>query len=122
MKRFDAINAFEELLTLHNNTLIFKFYLHISEEEQKDRLNERMEDPTKHWKYNPDDFKEAALREKYIQMYEDVFEHCSAIPWTIVPVDQNWYKEYIIAKTVTETLRDLGMKYPRLNKEDSKLL
>jgi len=120
MKRFDAINAFEELLTLHNNTIIFKFYLHISPEEQQDRLNERMEDPTKHWKYNANDFKEAELRDKYMQMYEDVFEHCSAVPWTIVPVDQNWYKEYIIAKTVTETLRDLGMKYPGLNKEDSK--
>jgi polyphosphate kinase 2 (PPK2 family) len=51
-----------------------------------------------------------------MQMYEDVFENCSAVPWTIVPADQNWYKEYIIAKTLVDGLKDLNMKYPQLNK------
>ncbi len=114
-KRFDAINNFEKLLVLHNSTLIFKFYLHVSEEEQQERFKERMEDPSKFYKYNKNDFKEAALRNQYLQMYEDVFENCSIVPWTIVPADQNWYKEYIIAKALVEGLKGLGMKYPQLN-------
>jgi PPK2 family polyphosphate:nucleotide phosphotransferase len=115
-KRFDAINDFEELLVLHNSTSIFKFYLHISHEEQQERLKERMEDPTKYWKYNENDLTESKLWDKYMQMYEDVFENCNAVPWTIVPADQNWYKEYIIAKTIVTGLRELKMKYPQLNK------
>lgn len=117
-ERFEAINQFEELLLLHNNTQIFKFYLHISPEEQQDRFNERLKDPTKMWKYNAADFGEAKLWDKYMQMYEDVFEHCSAIPWTVVPSDQNWYKEHIIATTVTDALKALNMKYPAIKEED----
>lgn len=112
--RFEAINDFEKMLTLHNNTHILKFYLHVSREEQEERLKERIDDPKKNWKYNPNDEAEAALRDQYLQMYEDVFENCNAIPWTIVPADQNWYKEYIVAKKVLETLRGLNMKYPEL--------
>lgn len=115
-KRFDAINDFEELLTVHNSTQIFKFYLHISREEQQQRFKERMEDPSKNYKYNKEDFKEAEKWDEYMQMYEDVFENCNAVPWTIVPADQNWYKEYLIAKTLVRALRELNMKYPQLNK------
>ena len=116
-KRFDAINAFEEMLLLHNNTQILKFYLHVSAEEQQERLRERVEDPTKHWKYNVKDEQEAALRDKYLQMYEDVFENCNVLPWTIVPADQNWYKEYLVAKELVETLKSLNMKYPEVKAE-----
>jgi PPK2 family polyphosphate:nucleotide phosphotransferase len=116
-KRFDAINAFEELLTLHNNTVILKFYLHMSAEEQKERLRERIENPAKHWKHNAKDEQEAALRDKYLQMYEDVFEHCSAIPWTIVPADQNWYKEHLVARQLVDTLKGLNMKFPEVKIE-----
>lgn len=115
-KRFDAINDFEELLTVHNSTQIFKFYLHISKEEQQERFKERIEDPSKQYKYNENDFKEAELWDKYMHMYEDVFENCSVVPWTIVPADQNWYKEYIIVKTLVKGLKELNMKYPQLNK------
>lgn len=115
-KRFDAINDFEELLALNNSTLIFKFYLHISREEQQQRFKERLEDPSKHWKYNENDFKEAELWNQYMHMYDDVFENCSVVPWTVVPADQNWYKEYIIAKTMVSGLKELNMKYPQLNK------
>jgi PPK2 family polyphosphate:nucleotide phosphotransferase len=117
-KRFEAINDFEKLLVLHNNTLIFKFYLHISPEEQQERLKERMEDPAKQWKYNAKDFDEANLWDKYMKVYEDVLENCDAVPWTVVPADQNWYKEYLIAKTVTEALKALNMNYPQLKKEN----
>jgi PPK2 family polyphosphate:nucleotide phosphotransferase len=113
-QRFEAINEFEELLQLHNNTHIFKFYLHISPEEQHERFTERLENPAKRWKYNAKDVDEAKLWDSYRQVYEDVFEHCNVIPWTIVPSDQNWYKEYIIAKTITDTLRSLNMEYPEL--------
>ena len=112
--RFEAINQFEQLLALHNNTSIFKFYLHISPEEQKERLDERIHDETKQWKYNKKDHEEANHWEKYKQMYEDVFEHCSALPWTIIPADQNWYKEYLVARKLVEHLRELNMKYPTL--------
>lgn len=112
--RFEAINQFEQLLALHNNTSIFKFYLHISPEEQKERLDERIHDETKQWKYNKRDHEEANHWERYKQMYEDIFEHCSALPWTIIPADQNWYKEYLVARKVVEHLRELNMKYPTL--------
>jgi PPK2 family polyphosphate:nucleotide phosphotransferase len=115
-KRFDAINDFEELLAVHNSTQIFKFYLHISREEQQQRFKERMEDPSKYYKYSEADFKEAEKWDQYMQMYEDVFENCNAVPWTIVPSDQNWYKEYIIAKMLVNGLKELDMKYPQLNK------
>lgn len=115
-QRFAAINDFEELLALHNSTQILKFYLHISHEEQKARLQERLEDPTKLWKYNPDDEKEAKLWDQYMEMYEDVFVNCNTTPWVIVPADQNWYKEYLIAKTLIETLKELDMKYPDAKK------
>jgi len=115
-KRMKAINDFEHLLEVHNNTHILKFYLHISPEEQKERLMERMKDPGKMWKYNEKDFEEAKLWDSYMKMYEDCFEHCDKIPWTIVPADQNWYKEYVIASAVYSLLKDLDMKYPGLKK------
>jgi polyphosphate kinase 2 (PPK2 family) len=116
-KRFDAIHDFEELMTTHNSTLIFKFYLHISPEEQQERFKERLDDPAKQWKYNAKDQDEAKQWDKYMDVYEDVFENCNVIPWTIVPADQNWYKEYLITKTVVEGLRSLNMKYPQLEKQ-----
>ena len=115
-KRFKAINDFEKLLENHNSTSIYKFYLHISRDEQKERFKERIEDPTKTYKYNENDFKEAELWDDYRHMYEDVFENCSAVPWTIVPADQNWFKEHTIAKTIVNGLRKLDMKYPQLEK------
>lgn len=115
-KRMKAINHFEQLLTEHNNTHILKFYLHISPEEQHARLTERMSNPGKMWKYNEKDFEEAKLWDKYMKAYEDCFENCNHIPWTIVPADQNWYKEFIIASAVHELLKGLDMKYPGLKK------
>lgn len=115
-ERMRAINDFEELLTKHNNTAILKFYLHVSHEEQVERLKERIDDKTKQWKYNARDFDESALYDKYHQMYEDCFSHCDKVPWTIVPSDQNWYKEYLMTKTIVEALRALKMEYPGLKK------
>jgi PPK2 family polyphosphate:nucleotide phosphotransferase len=115
-KRMKAINDFETLLTRHNSTHILKFYLHISPEEQQQRLNERMSDPAKMWKYNEKDFEEAKRWDIYMKMYEDCFEHCNAIPWQIIPADQNWYKEHLIALALHSRLKSLNMQYPGLKK------
>ena len=115
-KRMKAINNFEKLLAEHNNTIVLKFYLHISPEEQQERLQERIKDPAKQWKYNENDFAEAKLWNEYMNAYEDCFENCSDIPWTIVPSDQNWYKEYVIAKQLRNALADLKMQFPGLKK------
>ena len=116
LKRMKAINDFESLLQEHNQTHILKFFLHISPEEQQERLNERVRNPAKMWKYNERDFDEAKLWEVYMNMYEACFENCNIIPWTIVPADQNWYKEYIIAKQLYDLLKSLSMQYPVLKK------
>jgi PPK2 family polyphosphate:nucleotide phosphotransferase len=121
-KRFDAINHFEQLLLLHNNTHVLKFYLHVSAEEQQKRLRERIENPAKQWKYNAKDEQEAGLRDTYAKMYEDVFVHCNTVPWTIVPADQNWYKEHLIAKQVFETLKSLNMKFPEMQRNPKQVL
>jgi PPK2 family polyphosphate:nucleotide phosphotransferase len=115
-KRMKAINDFEELLVEHNSTHILKFYLHISPEEQRARLEARMKDPTKMWKYNEKDFDEAKLWDIYMQVYNDCFNYCNIPPWTIVPADQNWYKEYVVASQLYELLKSLDMKFPGLKK------
>lgn len=115
-KRMKAINDLEKLLAEQNNTVILKFYLHISPEEQQERLKERISDPTKQWKYNENDFAEANLWKDYMNMYEDCFENCDYVPWTIVPADQNWYKEYIIAKKLRDALAGLKMQFPGIKK------
>ncbi len=113
--RFKAINAFEENLAAHG-TQILKFYLHIDEELQKKKFQERLDDPTKNWKYNPNDLKTAKHWPEYRAYYQEVFENCSEVaPWTIVPAGKNWYKEYLVAKTIVDTLKDLDMKYPLIH-------
>jgi PPK2 family polyphosphate:nucleotide phosphotransferase len=111
-KRFRAINQFEKLLQEHNNTTILKFYLHVSPGEQEERLNERIADPAKSWKYNAKDFEEAKLWDRYMTMYEDAFKNCNDPEWTIVPSDQNWYKEFIVAKKLLDALESLQLKIP----------
>jgi PPK2 family polyphosphate:nucleotide phosphotransferase len=115
-KRINAINDFEKLLQEHNNTQVLKFYLHISPEEQHERLSERMKDPAKMWKYNANDFEEAKLWDEYMQVYEDCFNNCNNPEWTIVPADQNWYKEYIIASQLHKIMAGLNMQFPGLKK------
>ncbi|WP_207497120.1 PPK2 family polyphosphate kinase [Aridibaculum aurantiacum] len=114
-KRIDAINDFEQLL-LDNGTHILKFYLHVSQQEQHKRLQERIDDPRKHWKYDEADFKESKQWDNYMKAYADCFEHCNVVPWTVVPADENRYKEYVIAKALFELLSSLNMKYPELKK------
>jgi polyphosphate kinase 2 (PPK2 family) len=115
-KRMNAINDFEKLLQEHNNTHILKFYLHISREEQKERLDERLKDPAKMWKYNAKDYDESKLWDDYMQMYEECFENCNDPEWIIVPADQNWYKEYLVTVAVHTLLTNLNMQFPGIKK------
>ncbi len=114
--RFDAINNFERLLAQDNNTKILKFYLHISQERQKQKLQERKDLLRKNWKHNPGDWEEALLWNDYRKAYEDVINK-SEIPWHIIPADQKWYRNYMIAKTVLETMNEMNLRYPKLKEE-----
>lgn len=116
IKRMKAINDFEEMLETHNHTQILKFYLHISPEEQNKRLLERLEDKTKQWKYNEQDLEEAKLWDQYMRVYEDCINKCNKRPWQIIPSDQNWYKEYLVANALVSTLKNLKMRFPGLKK------
>lgn len=117
LQRYTHINHFEKLL-IESGTAVLKFYLHISREEQLQRLKERMSDPAKMWKYKESDVKERGHWKKYMLAYENLFENCSAhAPWHVIPSDQNWYKEYMIAKQVVKALERFKMKFPRLNKK-----
>lgn len=113
-QRFAHINNFEKLLS-ESGTVVLKFYLHVSKEEQLVRLKERLSDKTKMWKHNEEDLKEREFWNDYMKAYEDVFDNCcTGASWNIIPADQNWYKEYLIAKKVVETLTSLKMKFPGL--------
>ncbi len=104
--RFDSINDFEKMLA-QNNTLILKFFLHISKDEQERRLLEREKDPTKAWKLSPADWKERELWADYQLAYEDAINHCgtAVAPWTIVPANHKWFRNLVLAEAVVEALR-----------------
>lgn len=115
-RRMKAINAFEELLEFDNNTIIFKFYLHLSHHQQKEELQERIDEREKNYKHNPNDWKEREHWDEYMRYYEYAINN-SLIPWTIVPVDQRWYRNYVVVKTMVERLEQLDMEYPLLSEE-----
>jgi PPK2 family polyphosphate:nucleotide phosphotransferase len=111
-RRYHAINDFEQLL-VNNNTIVLKFYLHVSHEAQVERINERKTDPFKKWKYQESDIKDMSYREEFLSVYESIFERCSeAVPWHIIPADKNWYKSYCILKLLLETLKEYKIAYP----------
>jgi PPK2 family polyphosphate:nucleotide phosphotransferase len=104
--RYEKINAFEKLLT-DPGTVIIKFFLHISKDEQKERLLEREKDPTKAWKLSPADWKERELWDKYQEAYEDAINQCATpeAPWVVVPANHKWYRNLVLAQALAETLR-----------------
>lgn len=116
-KRYSHINHFEQLRADHN-TILVKCYLHVSEEEQLERLQERTENPEKYWKHSDKDMDVVAKRDAYLEAYEDIFKHCSDVfPWHVIPADKNWYKTYAIAKAVVEALEKLPLAYPVLRSD-----
>ena len=108
-QRYQDINNFEELLT-RNDTRIIKFFLYISKDEQAERLQARLDDPAKTWKFDPNDLKERAYWDQYQQAYEDALRNCStaAAPWFVVPANHKWARDLAIAEIVVATLEEMN--------------
>jgi len=121
-KRYDHINQFEKLLA-DEGTTILKFFLHIDADEQRERLQARLNDPEKRWKFNPKDLEERKLWSEYQRAYEDVLSKTSTAwaPWYIVPANQKWYRNLVIATVLVETLEGLGLAYPEPDFEWEKI-
>ncbi len=111
--RIKHINAFENLLIEEANTTIVKFYMHISFEEQEKQLTERVEEAHKFWKHNDGDWEERKLWDKYRSAYEFALNK-SELAWTILPCDQEWYRDYVAAKTILDTLKHMNPQFPAL--------
>jgi len=113
-KRFQQIQNFEKTLA-DEGTTILKFFLHISKDEQKERFIERIEIPEKQWKFNPKDIDERKLWDDYMRAYEGALTKTSTVraPWYVIPANRNWYRDYVIIKIITETLKKLKMVYPQ---------
>ncbi len=115
-KRYDFINEFENHLQ-NNKTIVLKFFLHISKGEQKKRIRDRLKDPLKKWKYSDEDTKSSKKWKNYMQVYDKILNRCSSqIPWVIVPADNEWYRNYIVASTVIKKLKQMNLKYPDIRK------
>ena len=111
--RYDEINRFEDFLH-RNNVKILKFYLHISKEEQKKRLLERVDDPNKRWKISQADFNERIFWSSYQKAYEDALTKCSTdeAPWYIIPADKKWFRNLAISHIIAETMERMHLKFP----------
>lgn len=122
-KRFDHIKNFEKLL-VDEGTIILKFFLHISKDEQKERLQERIDIPEKQWKFSSGDLKERKLWGNYIQAFEDVLSKTSTddAPWYIIPANRNWYRNWLIGSIIVEKLKSLNMKYPEPEEDLHKIV
>ena len=112
-KRYDHINDFERMLADEGATIL-KFYLHIDKDEQKERLQERLDNPKKRWKFNIADLEERKLWSQYMKAYEEMLSKTSTkwAPWYIVPANRNWYRDLVISEIIVETLEGLEMQYP----------
>jgi PPK2 family polyphosphate:nucleotide phosphotransferase len=112
-QRYEEINAFEKMLS-DNGTKILKFMLHISKEEQAERLRDRIETPEKRWKFNPADLEDRKLWDQYMAAYEAALTRCSTAhaPWYVIPADRNWLRNAAVARIVRETLEAMNPQYP----------
>ena len=117
-KRFRQINHFERIL-VDNGTVILKFFLHVSKKEQKKRFLERINDPSKNWKFSAADLKERGLWKEYRKAYEDALKNTSNLlsPWFIVPADDKWFTRLVIANIIVNELGRLDLNYPKLTEQ-----
>lgn len=122
-RRFQGINNFEEYLT-RNGVVIRKFFLHLSKKEQKQRFLERLERPEKNWKFSSADVRERAYWDDYMNAYEDMIVHTATkhAPWYVVPADNKWFTRVVVAAAIVETLQDLKVQYPKVDREKRKEL
>jgi PPK2 family polyphosphate:nucleotide phosphotransferase len=111
--RYDRINDFERILAAGHITLV-KCYLHISRDEQRERLQARLDDPTKRWKFNPGDLKERKYWNDYKQAAEDMLSRCNTkhAPWHIVPADRKWHRNLVVSNLLRETLEAMDPQFP----------
>jgi polyphosphate kinase 2 (PPK2 family) len=115
-QRYDQINAFERMLT-ENGTVILKFMLHISKKEQAERLQERLDNPKKNWKFDAGDLEDRKHWDEYQEAYETMLNRCSTpwAPWHVVPADRKWVRNAAIASIVKETLEEMDPRYPMVS-------
>jgi len=116
--RFEDIRNWEKYLT-RNGTVIRKFYLHVSKDEQKKRFHARLEEPEKNWKFQVGDVKERALWDDYQRAYEDMLGATSTAyaPWHVIPADHKWFARLAVADIIIDTLRSMKLHYPKVSKE-----
>ncbi len=114
--RYKQINAFEQLLTEHG-VIVRKCMLHVSRNEQRERLLARLDDPTKNWKFRVDDLDDRALWDEYTDAYREMLQQCSTkrSPWFVVPSDDKVVRNYLIARLMVETLEEVGARYPQMD-------
>ncbi len=117
-KRYRQINDFEQMLS-ENGVVILKFFLHISPEEQREQLLERLTDPTKNWKFRAGDLEDRALWNDYTKAYRDALRKCSTTwaPWYVVPSNNKTVRNYLVTRVINDTLTRLAPEYPRASKE-----
>lgn len=118
-RHYDEINDFERRLA-DEGTTILKFYLHIDADEQKKRLQARLEDPTKEWKFSEDDLKERKYWDQYMKAYEHALEKTSKdwAPWYLIPGNHHWFRDLLVSSVIVNTLEGLKMSYPKLPEEE----
>jgi PPK2 family polyphosphate:nucleotide phosphotransferase len=111
--RYEQINHFERMLT-ENRVALIKCFLHISKDEQKERLEARLDDPTKRWKFSRGDLAERKYWDAYQEAYEDVLSKCNTeyAPWHIVPADRKWYRNLVISNLLRKTLEEMDPQFP----------
>ncbi len=116
-ERFEDISAVERYLT-RNGTVILKFFLNVSRQEQRQRFLDRLEDPAKQWKFSMGDINERALWPRYQAVYQDIVRHTatSFAPWYVVPADHKWFARVVIGSVIVSTLERLDLHYPRADK------
>jgi PPK2 family polyphosphate:nucleotide phosphotransferase len=116
-ERFEDISAFERYLG-RNGTLVLKFFLNVSREEQRQRFLDRLEEPSKQWKFSMDDIKERALWPRYQAVYQDIVRHTatSHAPWYVVPADHKWFARVVIGSVIVAALERLDLHFPRADK------
>jgi PPK2 family polyphosphate:nucleotide phosphotransferase len=121
-QRYDQINDFEKILAA-NDVVIVKFFLHISRDEQLERLKARIDDPNKRWKISSADFSERKLWDSYQAAYEDVLARCNTkwAPWYVIPANKKWYRNYAVSQILVETLDELKMKFPKPSVDVTKI-
>lgn len=111
--RKNLINELEQHL-VQNDIHVLKFFLHISPEEQKERIKERLSKPHKRWKYSKEDDEASINWNDYNNAYNSIIADCNNIPWQIIPSDKRWYRNYLVAKEITSYLKNLNLKYPNI--------